>query len=165
MERFRPRVAGRPHRWPAVTDEPVLLVLRSLSAPGHGQRFAAFLAFLPLCLTLPASLVLLLAAFALCFAFLATPMTDSLVVAWHATIRWLPSSALHAAQNPGWAGSVPSRERRGPDHQDHADEKGDQPAGFEQPCSPPWLQIPGSRLPTAGRRAAFLCFCAATDTR
>jgi hypothetical protein len=54
------------------------LVLRSFSARGNGQRFAAFLTFLPLCLPLPASfLVLLLAAFALCFAFLATPMAGS----------------------------------------------------------------------------------------
>jgi len=61
-----------------VTGGPVLLVLRSFSAPGHGQCFAAFLTFLPLCLTLPAPFfVLLLAAFASRFAFLATPITGS----------------------------------------------------------------------------------------
>src|ERR1035438_2322981 len=61
-----------------MTDGVPGLVLRSFSARGHGQCFAAFLTFLPLCLTLPASfLVFLLAAFASCFAFLATPMTDS----------------------------------------------------------------------------------------
>jgi hypothetical protein len=32
----------------------------------------------------------------------------------------------------GWAGSVPLRECRGPRHQEHADEKGDQPGGSEQ---------------------------------
>jgi hypothetical protein len=37
-------------------------------------------------------------------------------------------------------------ERRS-DHQDHADEKGDQPAGFEQPCSP--CVAANSRIPLA----------------
>ena len=45
------------------------------------QCFAAFLAFLPLCLALPAPfLVLPLIDFAPCLAFLATPMADSCVL-------------------------------------------------------------------------------------
>jgi hypothetical protein len=50
-------------------------------------------------------------------------------------------------RKPGWAGSVPPRECREPRHQDHAGEKGDQPAGFEQPCSP--SVDANSRIPLA----------------
>jgi hypothetical protein len=39
---------------------------------------------------------------------------------------------MDAAQTRGWAGSAPPRKRRGPGHQDHANEKGHQPGGFEQ---------------------------------
>src|ERR1700750_714445 len=73
---FRPAPAsvGLPHYGTA----PGLPCLAIFSDRGHGQCFAAFLTFLPLCLTLPASfLVLPLAAFASRFAFLATPMTGS----------------------------------------------------------------------------------------
>jgi phosphoserine phosphatase len=77
-DEFAPHLASGPRRWRAVTDGVPGLVLRSFSARGHGQCFAAFLTFLLLCLTLPTSfLVFLLAAFASCFAFLAAPMTDS----------------------------------------------------------------------------------------
>jgi len=36
------------------------------------------------------------------------------------------------SSNPGRAGLVPPRSAWGPGHQDHADQKGDQPGGFEQ---------------------------------
>ncbi len=82
---FRPAPAsvGLPHYGTA----PGLPCLAIFSDRGQGQCFAAFLTFLPLCLTLPAPfLVLLLVAFASCFAFLATPTTDS-SLAWYAAIR------------------------------------------------------------------------------
>jgi hypothetical protein len=53
--------------------------------------------------------------------------------------------------NPGWADLCREREPR---HQDHVGEKGDQPAGFVQLCSPSLAANSGSRLPTAAVRAA-----------
>jgi hypothetical protein len=110
---------------------PRLLVLRSFSAGGHAQCFAAFLTFLPLCLTLPTPFLgLLLAAFASCFAFLATPMTDS------SSPPDTPRSG--GCHLPRWTqlkpggGICPAAGVPGPDHQDHAEAKGDQPAAFEQ---------------------------------
>src|SRR5436190_434253 len=51
---------------------------RAVSAGSPDQCFAAFLAFLPLCLTLPAPfLALPFTDLAPCLAFLATPMTNS----------------------------------------------------------------------------------------
>src|SRR5690348_9234114 len=75
---------------------------RAVSAGSPDQCFAAFLAFLPLCLTLPAPfLALPFIDFAPRLASLATPITDSScprATALNATIRWLPSSMPDAAQ-------------------------------------------------------------------
>jgi hypothetical protein len=102
--------AGGPRRWRALIDGVPGLVLRSFSARGAGQCFAAFLTFLPLCLTFPASfLVLPLTAFASCFAFLATPMTDS-----SSSLKTPQSGGCHLPRwvrlKPGVAASVPPRD-------------------------------------------------------
>src|ERR1700683_4068919 len=80
--------------------------------------FAALLAFLPLCLALPASfLVLPLIDFAPCLALLATPMADSSVldepVAALFPAGWTANLAVFAASLPRPGVTRGRRSRRG----------------------------------------------------
>ncbi len=150
-----------PRRWRSVTGGPVLLELRSFQQAAWSV-LRSVLGFLALCLTLPAS---------------------SSSCSWLPSPRALPRDTHDHSSSPpdtpqsggchlprwiqrkpgGRAGSVPPRECREPGHQDHADERGDQPAGFEQPCSP--SVAANSRIPLAGSWPARLPSCASARPR
>ena len=84
----------------------------------------SILGFLALVLNLAGTLLsLALGCLRLVLCLLSHTHDRLLFATRHATIRWLPSSTLDAAQTRGRAGSVPPRARREPGHQDHADEK------------------------------------------